>query len=125
MGILFKRVRAIGVMMRDQNVPFVKKLLVIATVLYILSPIDLVPLPIFPFSWMDDLAVFLIVIWYLKDTLDQYWLGGKPVDLSKEFSSDDIVEGVEYEVHEEDDRGKVINLKRKEKKDDPTDDDPQ
>ena len=38
----------------------------------------------------------------MKDTLDQYWLGEKEVDLSRDFKNKDIVEGVEFTVDQED-----------------------
>ena len=110
--MLMKRLRAIGFMMKDKNVKLWKKLLVIVCAAYIICPIDLVPIAIFPVAWMDDLFVFFVMIYILKDTLDTYWLGEKDNDLSQNFDSDDIVEGVEYEVTEEENFGKVIHLRR-------------
>lgn len=45
----------------DGRVPFVTKIIPILTLLYVISPVDLVPGMMFPgFGQLDDLAVFLI-----------------------------------------------------------------
>ena len=106
LSVLLKRLGAIGSMMKDKKVKLRKKLLVVLGALYILMPFDLIPIVIFPVAWMDDLFVFCIILWYLKDELDRYWLGEKEVDLSKKFSGKDILEGVEYKVECEDEHGK-------------------
>lgn len=45
----------------DRRVPFHAKAVLLAGVLYILSPIDLIPFLLFPvFGAVDDLAIFLL-----------------------------------------------------------------
>jgi len=44
----------------DRRVPFVTKLVPILTLLYILSPVDLIPDVILGLGQLDDLAIFLI-----------------------------------------------------------------
>ncbi len=44
----------------DERVPFVAKLVPILTLLYILSPIDLIPDAMLGLGQLDDLAIFLI-----------------------------------------------------------------
>ena len=42
---------------------------------------------------------------FLKDELDKYWMGEKPEDLSKKFRDKTIVEGVEFDVEDENSKG--------------------
>ena len=53
---------------------------------------------LFPFGFLDDLVLWIWIIWHLKDILDQYWVGEKTVDYSKDFKSENLVEGVDYKV---------------------------
>lgn len=88
-------------MMKDKKVPFWKKVLIVAGIIYVVSPIDLIPFAFFPIAWLDDFFIAGGILYLLADTLDTYWYGEKPVDLSKKFSGKNIVEGVEYEVDNE------------------------
>ena len=97
MRVLLNRIRVIPFFLKDKTVPLRKKLLVIFSIAYIISPIDLVP--IFP---ADDLILAIFCIWHLKDDLDVYWKGEKTVDLSKKYRDKDIVDGVEFTVKEND-----------------------
>lgn len=99
---IFKRIKAIKFFLKDKEVPKRKKALVIFGIIYLLMPIDLVPIVIFPFGITDDLILWVFILWHLKDELDSYWIGEKDEDLSKKFRSKNIVEGVEFEVYEND-----------------------
>lgn len=85
-------------MMRDKTVPRRKKALVIFGLIYLVLPVDLIPPVLFPIGFLDDLVLWIWIIWHLKDTLDQYWLGEKETDYSTDFKDKDLVEGVEYTV---------------------------
>ena len=100
--VLSKRIKAISSMMKDKTVPKRKKLLIVLGIIYLFLPIDLIPPVLFPFGFLDDLVLWIWIIWHLKDTLDQYWVGEKEVDLSRDFKNMDIVEGVEFTVDQED-----------------------
>ncbi len=100
--VLSKRIKAILSMMKDKTVPKRKKLLIVLGIIYLFLPIDLIPPVLFPFGFLDDLVLWIWIIWHLKDTLDQYWVGEKEVDLSRDFKNKDIVEGVEFAVDQED-----------------------
>ena len=89
-------------MMRDKTVAKRKKLFIVLGIIYLFLPIDLIPPVLFPFGFLDDLVLWIWIIWHLKDTLDQYWVGEKEVDLSRDFKNKDIVEGVEFTVDQED-----------------------
>jgi len=57
---LFNSLRVAWRLMWDSRVPFSAKLVPILTVLYILSPIDLVPDVVVGLGQLDDLAIFLL-----------------------------------------------------------------
>lgn len=100
--MLAGRIKAISAMMKDREVPFRKKLLIVAGIIYLFLPLDLIPPILGPFGFIDDIVLWLWIIWHLKDTLDQYWTGPSECDMSKEFKKKDIVEGVEFTVDQED-----------------------
>ena len=95
------RFKAIRFMMADKTVPKTKKALVIAGIVYLFLPFDLIPAFVFPLSLIDDVAVWLFIIWYLKKELDIYWTGEKSKDLSKKYKDKSIVDDVEFEVDDE------------------------
>ena len=92
------RIKAIGSMMRDKNVPKRKKALIIFGLIYLVLPVDIIPPVLFPFGILDDLVLWVWIIWHLKDTLDEYWIGEKTVDYSKNFKKKDVIEDVSYSV---------------------------
>jgi uncharacterized membrane protein YkvA (DUF1232 family) len=102
--VIFKRIKAITSMMRDKTVSKWKKLLIVAGVAYLLTPVDLIPPVLFPFGWLDDVILWLWILWCLKDTLDAYWMGEKVVDLSKSYKGKKIISDVEYEVEKDRDK---------------------
>lgn len=100
--VLLSRIKAIRAMMHDKTVPKRKKALVIFGIIYLFLPVDLIPPVLFPFGFLDDLVLWIWIIWNLKDTLDQYWFGEAEQDFSDTFKKEDIVEGVEFTVDRED-----------------------
>ena len=100
--VIIRRIKAIRFMMADKSVPKRKKALIIFGILYIFFPIDLIPPIFFPFSLIDDLLLWIFILWYLSSELDKYWTGGKTKDYSKKYRGKTFVNHVEYEVHEED-----------------------
>jgi len=101
--VLGKRIVAIPHLLRDKSVPLRKKLIVIGGFIYLLSPLDLIPVVLFPISWVDDLIVWVWILWYLRDELDKYWMGEKPQDLSKHYRGKTVIYGVDFEIK---DKGK-------------------
>ena len=102
--VLFKRIKAIKFMMKDRSVPRRKKALIVLGIIYIFLPVDLIPIVLFPIAWVDDVALWLFILWYLRNELDKYWMCGKTNDFSKKYRGKTFVDDVEYEVDEE--RGK-------------------
>lgn len=76
---MFKRIKLTILYMRDKNVSFIKKFLIIGSLLYLILPIDIVPDFIIGLGQIDDIAV-LVFIWFaLKSELDEY---GRKQDLA-------------------------------------------
>ena len=113
--VIFSRLKAIRFMMVDKTVPKTKKALIIAGIVYLFLPFDLIPALVFPLSLIDDVVVWLLIIWYLKKELDVYWTGEKKYDLSKKYRSKDIVDDVEFEVEEDEAEAKTAEAKAEEK----------
>ncbi len=99
--VLWKRIKAIRFMMKDKTVPRRKKFLVIAGIIYLFLPLDLIPPVLFPFGFVDDLVLWLWILYHLKDTLDTYWMGEKTVDYSKRYPKSIVDEHYEVEVESE------------------------
>lgn len=102
--VIMKRIKAIKFMMADKSVPKRKKALIIFGIAYIFFPIDLIPPIFFPLSLIDDLLLWVFILWYLSSELDKYWMGGKTKDYSKKFRGKTFVDDVEYEVNEDSDK---------------------
>ncbi len=99
--VLLKRIKAIRHFMKDKDVPIRKKIIIVAGVIYLLTPIDLIPAPILIFGAVDDIVLWTFIIWYLKDELDKYWLETDDVKPEKEFKDKDIIDNVDFKVEKE------------------------
>lgn len=103
-NVIFKRIKAIRFMMKDKSVPLRKKLLIVLGILYLISPVDLIPPVLFPIAWMDDLVLWIWILLHLKDELDKYWIGEKTEDLSKKYKEKDIIHDATYHVNVQDNK---------------------
>lgn len=99
-NVIFKRLKAIRFLMQDKDVPKRKKILVIAGIFYLFLPVDLIPPVLFPIAWVDDLILWIWILWYLRDFLDRYWMGGTR-EGPTEFRDKDVIDDVDYEVKDE------------------------
>lgn len=84
--ILGKRIKSLKKFLLDSTVPKRKKLLVIFGIIYILAPIDFIPITVLGFGIIDDIVVWLFILTHLSAELDKYW---------KESTEEDHGEGVE------------------------------
>ncbi|MDR2611159.1 MAG: DUF1232 domain-containing protein [Clostridiales Family XIII bacterium] len=91
-NILKKRLGAVRYLMVDKAVPKRKKLLVLFGIFYLFLPFDLIPAVLFPVAWMDDLLLWIYIIWNLKEYLDKYWLGEKTVDIKSSLRGKNIID---------------------------------
>ena len=103
--VLLKRITAIRFLMKDKAISIWKKALIIAGIAYVIMPIDLIPIALLPVSWLDDVLLWLLILWYLRHELDKYWLGEKPKDFSAKYRGKNVVDDVEYEVREDGENG--------------------
>ncbi|MCI2062012.1 MAG: hypothetical protein LKJ83_04485 [Eubacteriaceae bacterium] len=91
--VLIKRIKAIRFMMLDRTVSVWKKIIVVFGIVFLFVS-NLIP----ALGLISDIILWVWILWYLKDTLDQYWLGDKTMDLSKKFSDKDPIDDVDFEV---------------------------
>ena len=105
--VLIKRVKAIRFMMADKSVPWWKKGIIIAGIVYLFLPFDIIPPFIFPFGIIDDIVVWALILWYLSSELDKYWIGETPKDYSRKYRGKNVVDDVEYDVSDDDDEKKA------------------
>ena len=74
----------------DKIIPFKEKLWVIIPLMYILSPVDLIPVPVFGFSVVDDLIMFVFLLTKVYEKTRNYY--------KENYKEKDIIEDVEYEI---------------------------
>lgn len=101
--ILIKRVKAIKHFLRDKEVPFRKKLIIVFGIIYLIFPIGLIFPPVLLFGFIDDIVLWTFILWYLKDELDKYWLEAGPVKPER-FRGKNIISDVEYKVEKEEEQ---------------------
>lgn len=99
--VLIKRIKAIRFMMADKTVKWTKKAIIIAGIVYLFLPFDIIPPLLFPFGILDDIIVWALILWYLSSELDKYWIGEKPKDYSRKYRGKTVVDDVEYNVDED------------------------
>ncbi len=99
--MMIKRIKAIRFMMKDKTVPRRKKGLVVLGIIYLFLPVDIIPPILFPIAWIDDLILWIWILWHLRETLDKYWMGEKNTNYSKKYKNKTIIDDAEYEVKEE------------------------
>lgn len=75
--ITLRRIRNLSKLLKDSNQPFFKKFLIIFGIIYLLSPLDLVPEPIFGFGFLDDLILWAVLLSWLSESLDSYSIKDK------------------------------------------------
>ena len=104
-NILGRRIKAIPRMLRDKTVPKRKKALIVFGIVYLLLPFDIIPTVLFPVGFIDDLILWIWIIWYLREELDRYAGNEKREDLSRKYRGKTIIRDVEFEI--KDDVGKA------------------
>ncbi|QZY57214.1 YkvA family protein [Crassaminicella profunda] len=100
---LFKRIGALYQFIKDPKVSLYKKIMVMGGLIYIVSPIDIIPETILGFGFIDDAVLMLYMISKISDQLDKYIIKkDKKTDLS--FEKEKIIEGVQYKFDDEDEK---------------------
>lgn len=109
LSVFIKRIKAIKFFMKDKGVPKRKKLVIILGILFLISPINLITVPVFGLGLIDDIILWSFIIYYFKDELDKYWLGEKEVNPKQReaLKGKDIIDDVDFEIEAVD--GKEIH----------------
>ncbi len=104
MRVIIKRIRSIKYMMQDKSVSIWKKALIVLGIVYLLMPIDLIPIVIPVFGVFDDIILWVFILWTLRDTLDAYWVDDERVDTQRKYKNKKIikVESVSMETESAD-----------------------
>jgi len=71
-GNMLKRIKLTVQYLKDKEVSFFKKLLIIGSLLYLVFPVDIVPDFIVGLGILDDISVLSFVWLALKSELDEY-----------------------------------------------------
>ena len=96
-AVLGKRIKAIGPMLKDKNVSFGKKALLVFGFLYLFLPIDLIPAPVFFVAWVDDLILWIFILYTLREELDRYGEDEKEVELNEKFHGKNVIDEIDPE----------------------------
>lgn len=101
--MLLKRIFHIKDYLLDPSASKSKKILIIFGIIYLLSPVDLIPAPVLGFSVIDDLVLWGAILNYLSEELDRYVeAGGSAMaEARRKYKGSDIIEG-EARVIEDD-----------------------
>ncbi|WP_313340691.1 hypothetical protein [Sedimentibacter sp.] len=81
----------------DKQIPLKEKWWIIIPLIYIISPVDLIPMPILGFSILDDLLMFVYLMSLVSEKTKKYY-GNE-----KNLKEKDIIENVEYEIDDDED----------------------
>lgn len=92
---IFSRLKAMFRLLFNSKIRIIDKVPIVLMLLYILNPIDLIPLPVLGFGILDDLVVFVVLIKLVDRTLLKYYNEEK-----RDLDPDHIVADVDYEIDE-------------------------
>lgn len=82
----------------DKDVPLKEKWWIILPLIYILSPVDLIPAPILGFSLVDDAVMLFYLYSVVIGKTDKFY--GRN-NKKKQETKENIVENVEYEIEKD------------------------
>lgn len=81
----------------DPKVPFSKKIWIIFAILYLISPLDVFPDPIFGIGAIDDVVIILLILFSLANRLAKYDENKKIYD-NKSPKKESATIDVDYEI---------------------------
>jgi uncharacterized membrane protein YkvA (DUF1232 family) len=96
--MLFGKFSVMLKLLRSSEVSWKDKLPIIGLIVYIISPVDLIPYPILGFSIVDDLVVFGLLINLVNRSIKKY-----STTNSKGVDPEHVVSDVDYEVEDVED----------------------
>ena len=97
---LLGRIKGIIPMFKDKEVKWWKKVLIIAAIIYLVLPVDLIP-PIVPvFGWLDDIIIWIALLYFMGPDLDKYVVQKSGNAKKYNYKDSDVTEA-EFTVHDE------------------------
>ncbi|MBR2736833.1 MAG: DUF1232 domain-containing protein [Firmicutes bacterium] len=102
---VFRRVRNLRLYLKDPNKSKLKKILIIFGIIYLLSPVDLLPEPVFGIGFVDDFVLWGFILSSLASELDGYTgQEGISREAEKEYRGRQIYESEARIVEDEEER---------------------
>lgn len=99
--LLMAELKSIINMMKDKKAPKRYKAVVILGLIYLFSPVDLIPAPVLGLSIIDDVAIWGAILAYIKEPLSAY--KGDPISpKDRKYKGKKVVEVDDYVVMDED-----------------------
>ncbi len=87
----------------DKNIPIKEKWWIILPLIYIVSPIDLIPAPVLGLSIIDDAVVILYLLSVINGKTKKYYGNAYKNDKGQKNQQENIVDNVEYEIKDDED----------------------
>lgn len=90
------RLKTMVKLLLSKEVRIWDKIPIVLLLVYIVSPIDLIPFPVLGFSFIDDIVVFLILMNLVNKSTIKYYTGK-----NNEIDPEHVVNDVDYEVKDD------------------------
>lgn len=71
-GALSGEIKSLIKMMKDKEAPKRYKVILVLGMIYLFSPVDLIPAPILGLSIIDDITICTAILYYLREPLSKY-----------------------------------------------------
>lgn len=97
------RFRLIFKFLFDKNVPLKEKWCIIIPLIYILSPVDLIPAPVLGFNIIDDGVMLVYLLTVVFNKTKKYYGNYDKKQKKQKWEKSNIVENVEYEIKSDED----------------------
>ncbi len=94
---LIKKIGLLPRYLKDPQTLFWKKAMVVLGIIYVVSPIDIVPDPVLGLGFIDDAVVITYIMGRISDELEKYL----PSEISNEFDKGKIIDNVDYKIDDE------------------------
>lgn len=85
----------------DPKVPLNKKIWLLLALVYLISPIDVIPDPVFGLGMIDDVGLILLILTFMTQTFKDY--AQNPKSKHKLKQDADTID-VDYEIVDEDEK---------------------
>ncbi|SHK33447.1 YkvA family protein [Paramaledivibacter caminithermalis] len=96
----FKRISVLYKYLVDKNVSILKKIMVTSMLIYVFSPLDLIPEVVVGFGLIDDALLAIYVISLISSELDKYISNQEKENIR--IDKEKTIENVEYEIKDKD-----------------------